>query len=140
MYPLCVRVRLQTSPVCLICVPFILLCPSFHLLHLLYFVFIKTATKPPPGCLAAVCGFAGCLVTYLQWPGGLLWPVAHLANWCRWRPVANFRLLSLRLVPPTFKSTATTTTTTTRQSSGPISYHVSLESVLECVAVHPAVS
>lgn len=59
----------------------ILLYPSFHLLHLLYFVFIKLHRTT---YLVAwlVYGFAGYLVTYLQWTGGLVgWLVAHLANW-----------------------------------------------------------
>lgn len=49
----------------------ILLYLSFHLLHLLYFVFIKLHRTT---YLVAwpVYGFAGYLVTYLQWTGGLV--------------------------------------------------------------------
>lgn len=65
----------------------ILLYMSFHLLHLLYFVFIKLHRTT---YLVAwpVYGFAGYLVTYLQWTGGLVgWLVAHLAYWlCRYCP------------------------------------------------------
>lgn len=49
----------------------ILLYLSFHLLHLLCFVFIKLHRT---AYLVAwlIYGFAGYLVTYLQWTGGLV--------------------------------------------------------------------
>lgn len=78
----------------------ILLYMSFHLLHLLCFVFIKPHRTD---YLVAwlICGFAGYLVTYLQWTGGL---VGWLPIWLTGdagavlHHVANHRLLSLRLV------------------------------------------
>lgn len=82
----------------------ILLYLSFHLLHLLYFVFIKLHRTT---YLVAwpVYGFAGYLVTYLQWTGGLVgWLAGWLPIWLTGyagtvlHHVPNHRLLSLRLV------------------------------------------
>ncbi len=76
----------------------ILLYLSFHLLHLLYFVFIKLLRTT---YLVAwlVYGFAGYLVTYLQWTGGLVgWLPIWLTGYAVLHHVANCRLLSLRLV------------------------------------------
>lgn len=78
----------------------VLLYLSFHLLHLLYFIFIKLhRTAYLVACL--VYGFAGCLVTYLQWTGGLVgWLPIWLTGYAGavLHHVANRRLLSLRLV------------------------------------------
>lgn len=73
---------------------------SFHLLHLLYFVFIKLHRST---YLVAwlVYGFAGYLVTYLQWTGGVVgWLPIWLTGFAgaSLRHVANHRLLSHRLV------------------------------------------
>lgn len=78
----------------------ILLHLSFHLLHLLCFVFIKLH-RPAFVVAWLIYGFAGYLVTYLQWTGGL---VGWLPIWLTGNAgavlhhVANRRLLSLRLV------------------------------------------